>query len=265
MEWKGELKVSGTFTRAQRFQTIPAGNGFPWWMTTWSNCFPGGKVGLYSNLAGVKFDSPQVRMPVPAADLLGRWESQFSSIITGGNQLQLLQDGITNTFPVLLKNLRLQKWQATWSMTGDISTAPIASGWAFNAGDVNNLDYFMLSMSSSSSTGYQIFSLSNGAATSYDYGSMSSPAATNGQVMWNRLEFDGTTLKAWQIVKNSGAAAPTDSDWSAIHASPAYSSSAHIRSNSGGRMGFMPPHGGNPVANVGNLTVRSYDTSTSGN
>jgi len=30
--------------------------------------------------------------------------------------------------------------------------------------------------------------------------------------MWNRVQFDGTTLKAWQLIKTDGST-PTETDW----------------------------------------------------
>ncbi len=54
--------------------------------------------------------------------------------------------------------------------------------------------------------------------------------------MWDRVQFDGTTLKAWQIVKSDGTT-PSESDWSS--ATQVFNTTS-VRSR-GGRMGFLAP------------------------
>jgi hypothetical protein len=80
----------------------------------------------------------------------------------------------------------------------------------------------------------------------------------NATVTGTRVQFDSTTLKVWQIAGTSTP--PTESAWTAIYSSPEMSTTS-CRST-GGRLGFVPPNGEYDCL-VGDLTLKSWDTSTS--
>ncbi len=148
--------------------------GFPWapWYT--DGC-PSGKVGVYSTLTGVTFDTVQTQVLSPMASLLERWDGGGFAVDGGTNRLLLWNNWQYNSWPLLLKNLRLQKFQATFSQSSP------AGGFtdgvlAFNAMDAEDYDvvYLHSDPAGGASLGYQVI---NGQPVNYFYASASAPPA----------------------------------------------------------------------------------------
>jgi RHS repeat-associated protein len=228
---------------------------YPWGVSYDDGC-PSGKVGVFSNITGVKFDSPNVQDAIPATPLLGRWDSHGGlAVNASNNSLAAFSDADWNLRPTYVKNLRLQQFQATFSMTRLISGSFAQVGFVFNGKDRDDYDFILLFADDTADTpyGYQII---NGQQSTILLGSTGSPTCGMTDVMWSRVQFDGTTLKVWQIVKSDGTT-PTETDWS--------SATQVVNTTScrttGGRLGFLDGTVGGNGSNFSNLSLKSYNGS----
>ena len=102
----------GRYPGATTLQTLQNGSGFG------GNGTPSGRVGLLATSAGTTFDYFRAWDESQAKDTFGRW-ANFAGEMDGrqsGNAgsggLQSAADSV-NVKPILLKGLRLQKWQVT--------------------------------------------------------------------------------------------------------------------------------------------------------
>ena len=107
-----------------------------------SDGFPSGQIGFYTTVAGTTFTAFSSYECAPVR-LSGRWlnDSHFGTNTTAGNGLTLPAGNITNYRLILLENLRLQKFQATFAVTRASGATRSWMGLVFNAADRGNYDY----------------------------------------------------------------------------------------------------------------------------
>jgi len=216
---------------------------------------PSGQVGLCSTISGVQFNFAKFAPRGRFADMAGHWHNglfpappTYTSVINAldnaSTSLRVDASQSPNNDAVLLKQLRLQKFQVTFSTYFD---APATSGdlrFYFNAQDQDNASQLRL-FSSGVLYGY---AMSHGRPGIWEgWGMMSAWSA--GTRAWFRISNDGTTVTAQQILS---AATPSDTDWS--NTTPFFSSTAF--NNTGGLLGIG---GWGAAAHMSNLTVRSAD------
>ena len=124
-----------------------------------SSGFPSGRIGFYTTIAGTAFSyfSSFEQAPV---HLDGHWinDSHYSASIPAGSSLILPSGEITQYRTILLENLRLQKFQATFALTRNSGYSARWMGLIFNAADRGNYDYVTLSHSGtvSNPVGYAV-------------------------------------------------------------------------------------------------------------
>jgi len=94
----------------------------------------------------------------------------------------------------------------------------------------------------------------------YGWGNSPSFTMTGSQVLWTRVQYDGTTLTAWQLAENPGTV-PSASAWAAVASSPVLSTTAYS-GGSGGLIGLQPTVGGY-AGLVTRFTLNTWDSATS--
>jgi|GEM_PF-3465882 len=197
----------------------------------------------------------------PGSELHSRWDGNYFSVQQSSGKLWVWNDYRTNLEPTYLKSKRMQKFQATFSLRWKWSgSTGVGASLYFNGTDRDDWDCIsVFSEPTGNLYGPGGYSMINGIWQGWkSLTSSNNPAATYSTVMWNRIQFDGTTLKVWQIAGTSTA--PSESDWTAIVSSPEVSTTSFR--TTGGRIGLGACIGHND-AWVGDFTLKSWDTSTS--
>jgi hypothetical protein len=242
--------------------------------TAISGGFPSGRWGVYTTVANTVFTSYQSWDEAQSRDMAGRWTNWSSSYpgtgsivnnLINASTSQLTFDGInpSQVTPTLIKNLRLQKFQATFSMARTVtSETPASVNFLFNAGDQDSYDMIDIPHYTSSSYvwpiyGYKVVNGGTETLVSSTFTSSNCPTLTSTSTLWVQVQFDGTTLTIKEL---AGTSAPTTSAWSA--AGVCYSSTSYP--NTGGLTGFKAhdTYGSADIA-ISQVTVNSYDTGTS--
>ncbi len=220
-----------------------------------SSGFPSGRIGFYTNIAGVKFSAFSSYEDAPV-HLAGRWinDSHFTANAAAGNGLTLPAGNITNYRLLLLENLRLQKFQATFALTRASGQSRSWMGLIFDAVDRGNYDYLFLAHDGTlnNPVGYTV--AANGAPAAVSGTNPANiPTCANSDTLWLRVQNDGTTVTVKAV---NAATAPSESTWTSTTA--CYSSTAF--SNVGGLIGINCSQGS---GYVNNFTLKSWDTATS--
>ncbi len=111
--------------------------------------------------------------------------------------------------PILLENLRLQKFQATLALTRNGAVSSGLLGFAFNAADRNSCNYVWISHSGTVTNpiGWTITPTAGAAAVSGTNPS-SIPTCSTSDTLWARVQFDGTTLTVKAINNATAPAKP---------------------------------------------------------
>ncbi len=219
-----------------------------------SSGFPSGRIGLYTTIPNAVFSSFQ---SVDQADVhvAGRWWNPGVFSVDATQSKLSLPAGLGTVYnPILLENLRLQKFQATLALTRNSALSSALLGFAFNATDRNSCNYVWISHGSTvtNSIGWSITPTAGAAAVSgTNPASVPTCAATD--TLWCRVQNDGTTVTVKCI---NSSTAPSESTWSSTTA--CYSSTAFP--STGGMLGFVVQGG---IAYVDELTIKSWNISTS--
>ncbi len=215
--------------------------------------FPSGRIGVYSSVAPMRFDSVRLYDPSAFMDLLGRWSgyaknesgsstSTINAVDSSQTPDYLLRLSVDQRLPVLLKGLRYTRFQATFSVKRLNSTDTNSSvGLVFNATDQDDFDKVRILHQAGVGmpTGW---SIDNGgvqalvASTSTDATKVVHPAGTD--KLWVRVTNDGTTLSVFEAASQSG-----------LDTAVACYTSANFN-NTGGMIGFSPESGGGYVGDV---------------
>ena len=187
------------------------------WFTHLADGFPSGKVGLVCNHINnldstrpVSFFAFYCEVATPRVDIGGRWESDLSSINSSG-RLPLWNTGGRRS-AVLLKNLRLQKFQATFAVRTD------AIRFLFDAKeDGEDCDWVQVVHCNGGWPGTAYAVGGHGLNSSFNYGDMgvdpNIPSLDPADVLWTRVQSDGTQIKVWFVRKTEAQGAPSDADW----------------------------------------------------
>ncbi len=228
---------------------------------TLANGFASGQMGLYTTVAGTRFEWVKVFPAHEHSDMAGRWDNYansntedwwFGAIDPSTSRLHTSVYGGAKR-PILLKNLNLQNFQATFSFTGESGSPYTEVGFVFNAQGPEDYAYLEVPHVPYSTpvTGSQ---MAKGQLASSVSATTSNLAATSdADVIWVRVTCNGGTVSVKRLVNPGGT--PTDSTWSSTAA--CFISSSF--SGNGGRLGFWPA---GPGA-IDDLTIKSYNSSTS--
>jgi hypothetical protein len=212
--------------------------------------WPSGKVGLYTTVANTTFDYVQFYTDHPASDLAGRWTNTSRNAIISSDRLQLFTSPINDQRPILLKNLRLAKWRATFAVRRDDAYGGAADvKFVFNATDLDDYDYLAVPHRSTAipPCGHKVEEGHKAQAVT-ETASNAPNMATGSDPLWVRVTSDGTTVSARVLAQ---ASEPTDGQWNGT--SDIYSSSGFDMI--GGMIGFASRVG---VGSVDDVTVRSW-------
>ena len=187
-------------------------------------------------------------------DLMGRWSSNSSQYAVGAasqSYLTVPTHGFGNFQPLLLKGLRVKKFQTTFQVQRQgAGTLYRSVDLVFNAGDQDDYDYMQIfhSDTQTAPAGYKVTDGGAITAVSGTGTAANMPTLTSTSVLWAQVTFDGTTLT---VKGQAGATEPTIASWSGVSA--CYTST-NFRS-SGGMMGFSSDL--NDWANVSAVKVWS--------
>src|SRR5581483_1449388 len=104
--------------------------------------YPSGKVGICSNITGVKFDYAKFYNDADSRDMAGRWiyNSPFG-IDPTSQTLNLTGVSSASASPVYLRNLRLNKFQTTFSLKRPSGATQTDINFCFDAQDQDDLYY----------------------------------------------------------------------------------------------------------------------------
>ena len=217
--------------------------------------FPSGRIGFYTTVAGTAFSAFSSYECAPVR-LNGQWinDSAFSVNTAAGNGLTLPTEPVTGYRLILLENLRLQKFQATFALTCASGTTSATMELVFDAADRGNYNEVTISHATtvSNPVGYAVTPAASPASVS---GSNPSniPTCSATDTLWVRAQIHGTTVTVKAI---NSATAPSEATWSSTTA--CYSSTGFT--NIGGMIGFVCAGG---TSYVNQFTLKSWDASTS--
>ncbi len=259
------------------FTDIFADNSFcsdadTWWniggQGAFTDGFPSGRVGLFTNVSGMKFNHVSFWPNASKRDLAGRWDNYKSNVSksgSAGNGINSANSRLTlaaDPQPLLLKNLRVQKFQATFSYRVALDGIGDSDemGFLYDADDDSHSAWLELSHGYGGLGAVDKY----GNVATLDPSSNQVTSAGDGDVLWVRITCDGTSVKVNTLVNNT--AAPSESDWSSCTDVALFTG----LNMTGGRIGFNC----GPQENLGDsvtfnspviddLTIKSWNTGTS--
>ncbi len=200
-----------------------------------SSGFPSGRIGYYTTIAGVAFSGFESPEAAPV-HLNGRWinDSGYAVNVAGGNGLTLSAGGPTEYNNILLENLRLQKFQATFALTRATGQSRSWIGFVFNSAERGNFNYLGIYHDSvlNNPAGFLVSPSAAPSAVTGDTHPSNVPTCGATDTLWVRVQNDGTTVTVKAI---NTPTAPSESTWSSTTA--CYSNSTGF-SNIGGMIGF---------------------------
>ncbi|HVS70251.1 MAG TPA: hypothetical protein VHQ47_03235 [Phycisphaerae bacterium] len=208
--------TSGT-SRSIQFVTDGKSMGRPFW-SSFPDGFPSGKIGLYINVAGIKFNDVSYWQVGASTPLTARWTSYVPNVdaIEGGSNFDMI-DPTTDTLtlggwsslispePVLLNNLTLARFQATFSVNYEGSAA---MNFLFDA-QGTDLRYLVGLQSDGTNVAVTLTG-PDGYSISPSSSSVGITSIGSSDTVWVQVELTGTTLVVKRI---KSATAPSDSDW----------------------------------------------------
>ncbi|HUO09004.1 MAG TPA: RHS repeat-associated core domain-containing protein [Phycisphaerae bacterium] len=264
--------VNGTKTTISSYSagTVAAGvdiglysNGYSSLMgwpvqTALSEGYPSGQIGFYTNRAGTRFDYYRLFDDGHPSDLLGRWDLVSGGKNVSNNRLNFTADADFGYLPILLRNLRLQKFQATFAIRREVVDANNNGAvFVFGAKDANHFNALTINhIGEGTRDQAPSGGITNGGAGASVSGTVTSgnlPVVSGTDVLWACVTCDdGTTVS---VKLATGSTAP--SDWSSIGV--CYSSTGF--DTSGGLFGFCNFY--QAFNSVSNLTIKSYNETTS--
>ncbi len=166
---------------------------------TFTNGYPSGKVGLVSSAANVEFDYFYCLDNANNADMLGRWCNNTNSNnvtydATYGDRLYLSNDWDTFLNPKLLRNVRLDKFQATFSLRRASATNTMFK-FVFSAKDQNSYNTIYLYHYDSRIAPFAMEVVDGGPLGFVGIGSTTNmPDLTSSETLWVRVQNDGTNV-----------------------------------------------------------------------
>lgn len=206
--------------------------------------FPSGQVGVYSNFSGINFSYLNFAPITTNKEMGTRWITINSSSIIGGGNLQ--KNDANTPRLVVVRNLRLSKFQTTFGMADPWDGAQVHADMLFNvAGDLS-LDQFSIDAGDGSAPTV------SSSGSSHTFYSANAPVWNEGSVLWIRATYDGSTLT---VKAQSSSSKPSEASWSSISAM--YTATGF--NGDGGMLGFS----GAGDNSIEDFTVNSYNTSTS--
>ena len=174
--------------------------------------FPSGRIGFYTDVADAKLlvlnSSQEAGIPIGP-----RWRSHcdYLNNYIDSDQLYVYGGYGAPDYPTILQGLRMERFQVTFSTEDGDGFAK----FLFDVQDKDNYDFVTLQIDSTfGSTGvYESYEVVDGKYDSYvSYGTSNTISTSNGDRVWYRADYNGTTLTIKALVDNSGT--PTDTDWS---------------------------------------------------
>ncbi len=240
--------------------TLTPGTWYQSWTLTYNprrgtlaNGWPSGKVGLYSTVVDAEFKGFCVLEEFPPLDSAGRWDTHTTSwadhtgsaFHASSDRLRVHAAPEASLEPYLLRGARFQRFQATFSSKrwadppGDWSWTQFL--FHFNAQDADHYDClaFQLYPTGHNSAPYG-YRLHDGTPSQVQSGTRinaNMPGVTDSDIVWVRIQQDGTNLTVRSRIDNTGT--PTENDWS--NTAACYTSTA-FSSSSGGMIGFSGGH-----------------------
>ncbi len=203
-------------------------------------------VAVDSSIAGATFGPISGFNPAVRSNMWGRWESGTTPATSDSGSLWPAPGGTAygaaNLSPVLLKDLRLQKFQADFQLWN--SGGGTSAQFVFDAKDDYNWKSIELDNLGADQLGHQMI---NGGGLDYvdgtnDYDNVPSVGGS----VWVRVTSDGSTLTVREAATQGGLDT----------VDPCYTSTHFLLS--GGQIGFADFDGGE----VSDVTIKSYSTTT---
>ena len=162
------------------------------------NGFPGGRVGIYTNKSGVKFDDFTIHDRARPVDVHGRWLAFGAEYIAGSpDALQLIDDTSNRYTPVLINGVRAEKFEAVFSIRRASSTPDAVVKFIFNATDLDDYDLITLPCASNTTAplGYKVEDGHYETLIASDTSGVSNPPTVSaGSDIWYRVTSDGTDI-----------------------------------------------------------------------
>jgi RHS repeat-associated protein len=242
--------TSGT---TRNLKVLMVGNAIasPMW-TAIPGGMPSGQIGLYSSVTSgpTRFNNVSFWNNDAHTDVTARWESYMPDTGNAGidmidpttDSLKLGRDwgSLLSSQTIVLKNLRLDRFQATFSAQFNLGSL----NFLFDNQDQRGFNSISL-QGDNSIVGIYAYSQGNPLTPSSETTTITNISA--GDIVWMRVECDGTNVTLKRIKSST---APSETDWT-------NATDTHTWNNfnlPGGMFGFADGFG---TTSVDNLTIKS--------